>query len=124
MNVLLLKEKKSENIVDLGVLWGMEVDEELKGDAQLEKQVWISLKVDAHMLICTLDIYLEYEFMSWLWWLCKILRFYSHNPIKKFLSHLEKIKQIVASRSNILLTWERVNQWLNPYLDSTYIEKK
>jgi len=39
MKVLLFK-KKSENIV-----------EELKGEAQLEKQVWISLKVDAYMLI-------------------------------------------------------------------------
>jgi len=32
IKVLLLK-KKSENIVDLGVLWGMEVDEELKEEA-------------------------------------------------------------------------------------------
>jgi len=32
MKVLLFK-KKSENIVDLSVLWGMEVDEELKGEA-------------------------------------------------------------------------------------------
>jgi hypothetical protein len=38
----------------------------------------------------------------------KFLRFYSHSLTRKLLSHLEKMKQKVASESRILLTRERV----------------